>query len=150
MRVFLLFFVIFFSNHSFAIYLDHVQAKQVVQYLDSICADTFCAGDVNYRVNEMTCEDISCIISFELVEYQDDTLNRVDLSEVAQIAVSKDSKTAVVATGLSRDEQLDVVTFNCILSGLDSKSLNKKEEIYERMLECADLSLFKVLKYTYQ
>lgn len=49
------------------------QNKEVVKTIDSICGDTWCEGDYNFRFNKFSCdkESFTCELNFQFIKSDD-------------------------------------------------------------------------------
>jgi hypothetical protein len=64
MKLFILFAIFSTSVFSQTQFLSNKEAKQMVYSLDKVCADTYCAGDLNFRPQKITCMKDSCIVNY--------------------------------------------------------------------------------------
>ncbi len=65
--------LVIFSQISFA--KDFLKADQkniILKEIDSICADTWCAGDYNYNFLSLKCDDTkaTCQLNYELISWE--------------------------------------------------------------------------------
>jgi hypothetical protein len=64
MKMFIMLLV--FSTSAFAqsSFLSKKETKEINDYLDDICADTYCGGDLNFRPYGITCRKNFCSVEF--------------------------------------------------------------------------------------
>ncbi len=62
--------------------ISNPEARSIAQYLDNICPDTYCGGDVIYYVSQMECVEDSCLLDLHFESYEDyfsfDQLEKLD------------------------------------------------------------------------
>jgi len=81
---------LFFSRAFAAEFLTKAQKTLILREIDSICGDTWCEGDFNFKFNSIRCDAHSqrCNIHFELIESNGSRPQLIKVSETAQF-VSK-------------------------------------------------------------
>ena len=55
------------ANNSF---LTKTEIKKIETYLDDVCPDTYCGGDLNYSPSNLECDSDSCSLDFTAQGYQ--------------------------------------------------------------------------------
>jgi hypothetical protein len=79
------------------------EAAKTLDYLDMICADTYCGGDINFHPHKLTCKADTCLVEFSAAGYS--------------LFNTERSAAAVGATKVSRDMSDVFITFNEIEIG---------------------------------
>lgn len=62
----MLLMLLIFSSSAFAqtSFLSKKEANEINDYLDDICADTYCGGDLNFKPYAIHCRKNSCLVEF--------------------------------------------------------------------------------------
>ena len=64
MKALTLFFILSSSVYAQGSFLSKKEAAEINDYLDSICPDTYCGGDLNFRPFGINCKANSCTVEF--------------------------------------------------------------------------------------
>jgi hypothetical protein len=61
-----IFFTILFTSFLFAAnpYLTPQEAKAIASHIDDMCPDTYCGGDMQFFIENMTCTENECVMQF--------------------------------------------------------------------------------------
>jgi len=120
-------------------FLNKAEANRVNNYMDSICPDTYCGGDINFYPQGIVCEGSVCTADFRAFEYSENTFNITNTKEA--IGTKKTLKnTQIEYIDLEIEEDRPMVSFRCIMPNLTDvdMSISKKEQlIYDLIVwEC--------------
>ena len=91
-------------------FLTEAQKKTILSEVDSVCGDTWCEGDYNYRFNLIACDSAAkaCILKFDMIEDGESDLSFKPVSQTGKF-ISKISNTHSVSctvNGLSKVDDL--------------------------------------------
>jgi hypothetical protein len=139
MKLFIILYLTATSAFAQPDFLNKSEEKRVNNYMDYICADTYCGGDINFYPQGIVCEGSLCTADFKAFEYSENTFNITSTKEA--IGTKKTLKsTQIEYTDLEIEEDRPIVSFICIMPNLTnvSMSISEKEQlIYDLIVwEC--------------
>lgn len=55
-------------------FLSHDQKEDILSSIDSVCGDTWCEGDFDFRFTEFSCNQLTsvCILNFHFIKNEED------------------------------------------------------------------------------
>ena len=114
------------------------QIQSGADYLNNLCGDTFCGGDFDYTVENISCEGTSCSIQttvFSYYEDDNDTVSSIaDLSEEERNSESL-SVSADLGEGYNDYEEYSYPTFTATCKVEVKNSEDTDEEFYSAMVD---------------
>jgi hypothetical protein len=136
-----------------ASFLSAAEAQNVLDSIDAICGDTFCAGDFDYHPKEIRCTAANgvCEVTFLVESYYDDqkfpatALDNVDRAKLKTQGTGDSGPFTGEVLALDGDQ----LRFSCALSG-EYKSLSDvmerpqagpdslADKFYSHILDCTD------------
>ncbi len=93
-----------------------VQKNAALQAIDSICGDTWCEGDYNFRFNEFTCDkkEKSCELNFQFIKSTEKSeMDIYSLPQTCRI-LNINSFHQIMDTKYSLNEEFYEEVSNCI------------------------------------
>lgn len=138
-------------------FLSKSEANKINEYMDDICMDTYCGGDINWYAQGMNCSGDQCTISFKAYTWK----NSADSFD-ADLLKSLEGKTKqfrYLSSAIKfenyqlESEQRASVNLSCTLYGLNNEELaeydnDKQEYLYMTILEsCIDPIESLILDY---
>lgn len=130
-------------------FLSEMEAQKASDYLDYICMDTYCGGDINWLEPRVSCDDDGCNLDISAMSWYEDELL---ISPEDFSLLPEESKVSDTASLLSVSlEQSDMysgeffgpkVKANCKLEVENANSAltyrEKEKAIYYATLDCVD------------
>ncbi len=124
-------------------FLSKKEAKQNLDYLDMICADTYCGGDIDFRPQELICKGATCTVEFSAGGYSLFNMER-SAAAVGTTKVSRDMKDVLITFNAIEIEPIDedgfqpaTFGFTCTLTNLWANMAEystKRELIYDMVV----------------
>jgi hypothetical protein len=123
--------------------LTDSEGKKIVNYLDEICADTFCGGDINYFPRSFKCDESSCTLKMDAVEYYSNYFDMTKINnQVGQTITDKNYILTTQSTFLieswdieaEEERMFNAISFSCQINGLQKSNQDwdkKREGFYE-------------------
>lgn len=129
-------------------YMNPDEARYVNDYLDMICMDTYCGGDLNYYPQGIKCDEDSCVVGYVAYEWYANTINPYSYKALIGTTDEDTQQNVEISyTGLHSktgddDDTLYGMEFSCKLGdlpkGLDLKQ--KQDLFYDKIVfSCIDL-----------
>lgn len=118
--------------------LTENEEKKVVNYLDYICADTFCGGDINYYPKSLKCDESSCTLKMDAVEYFGNYFDMARINQkIGQQFVIKGYIAKLQSTFMTEswdidaeeERMLNAASFSCQINGLQKSDQSLDEKI---------------------
>lgn len=91
------------------------QKKEVLHVIDSICGDTWCEGDYNFRFNDFSCDKIThkCLLDFQFIKTEDNQGRTYSSDQNCSFENVQNFRQIMDGRGSLSDEFYDSLT-NCI------------------------------------
>ncbi len=128
-------------------FLSPDEATDINDYMDDICMDTYCGGDINFYPQGIECSGNKCTISYLAKSWENES-DSFD-SETLSVLIGKTKKFYSLNSGIYF-ESYEIVNgtselyFSCTMYNLNSNSLadydnSKQEYMYMTILDsCID------------
>ncbi|MGI4992362.1 hypothetical protein ACRXCV_07025 [Halobacteriovorax sp. GFR7] len=157
-----LFTILFLISLSTAVsaqsdFLTKQEADKINEYMDDICMDTYCGGDINWYTKGMNCSGDQCTISFKAYTWENDA-ETFD-ADLLKAIEGKTKNFPRLSSSLKfenyqlESKQRASVNISCTMYGLNNEELteydnDKQEYLYMTILEsCVDPVETLILNY---
>jgi len=136
--------------------LTKFESKEIVSYLDGICGDTYCGGDINYYPQDIKCDETSCTLTMRAVEYYSNDFDIARLnteignsSNIDNYKVTLEGSAQVTSWDLNSeaDTKMNAIDFSCKIKGLKrtNQSLSDKIDSFYDHTVCSCVPMMEGL-----
>ncbi|EPZ49459.1 hypothetical protein M902_1083 [Bacteriovorax sp. BAL6_X] len=157
LKSFLLFILLSTAVSAQTDFLSKSEAKEINKYMDDICMDTYCGGEINWYTQGMNCSGDKCTISYKAYTWN----NAADSfdADLLKALSGKPKQFRSLNSSLKfenyqlESKQRASVNITCTLFGLNNEALaeydnDKQEYLYTTILEsCIDPVESLILDY---
>jgi hypothetical protein len=106
MKIILVLITLISSAFAQSNFMTNKEAKRTLDYLDSICGDTYCGGDIGFNPHDMSCVGGTCTVEFSAGGYSDFNRER-SAAAVGQTRVSRFDKDVSITFNEIEIEETD-------------------------------------------
>lgn len=143
MKVILILIALMSTAFAQSNFMDKREVERTLDYLDSICGDTYCGGDIGFNPHDMSCSGGTCTVEFSAGGYSDFNRER-SAAAVGQTRASRFVKDVTITFNeieiVDTDEdgfQEAGMSFTCKLNNLWTNMAeydSKVEMIYDMVV----------------
>ena len=126
-------------------FLSPDKATEVARFLDNICMDTYCGGDINFYSDAMTCDGNVCEVSYRAYGFSKGTFDEQTMLSLVGTESKRTNtitKFGSVSKVIHDGEKKLEAKFKCVLNNLpttDMSEYDKEDLVYELVVtECID------------
>ena len=118
------------------------EQQEILDYLDEVCPDTYCAGDLNYFPQEIMCIKDRCTVSFYATEHGPTSQTFFDKLPMGLMRTSIENKdVSIKYYSVNKETRTPQLNFSCSVFNIPS-TLNSAEArtdyMYYSILSCVD------------
>ena len=136
------------SSFAGADFLTKLEAESVNSYMDNICPDTYCGGDINFYTTGMKCSGSTCELGLSAEGHMnDDSILDFELLKSKEGTTEGTGNVLVSFKGTdtdfdSKNGRYTKALFSCVLKDLPTQKMSyseKEELIYDLVVfECIE------------
>lgn len=138
-------------------FLSPVESDQAKAYMNSICGDTYCGGDINYFPLDLDCDESQCLVEFYGKTYSEAQSKYYQLGEMmslvghTQTYTKLNSQITFISFEID-DESKAELSFSCALKNLPQRNMSyaeKEDYMYNTILDSC-ITPYEVIFYKNQ
>jgi len=138
-------------------FLSPVESDQIKGYMNEICGDTYCGGDIEYFPLDLDCDESQCVIEFYGKTYFEVQSQYYQLGEMMSLVgqtktyAKLESQITFISFELD-DESKGELSFSCALTNLSQKEMSyteKEDYMYDKILDSC-ITPYEVIFYKNQ
>lgn len=121
-----------------AVTFSTAELGTATDYLNNICGDTYCGGDLDYTVNQITCDEVNCNIDVNVFSlYEDDSkiISKISTLSLEQRNSTELSVSESLDYGFDEHDEYEYPIFNatCKIPKTNISKIDIEEEFYDVM-----------------